>query len=140
LNKTDIREIKAAEMWFLRRMEKVKWTEKITNEEVLNKIIKKSNIMSDISKRQISFFGHMMWKDELEYLAATSKKVGKRTRGRRRTLFTDQLVKWTNFDNTIELFEKHQKEKSVLPTSFDTALVEEEERRGGGSMRLVRVG
>ena len=51
LNKTDIRKIKAAEMWFLRRMEKVKWTEKITNEEVLNKTIQNSNIMSDISKR-----------------------------------------------------------------------------------------
>ena len=39
LNKTAIWKIKAAEMWFLRRMEKVKWIEKITNEEVLNKAI-----------------------------------------------------------------------------------------------------
>ena len=39
LNKTAIRTIKAAEMWFLRRMEKVKWIEKITNEEVLNEAI-----------------------------------------------------------------------------------------------------
>ena len=124
-------------MWYLRRMEKVKWTEKITNEEVLNKTIQKSNIMLDISKRQISFFGHMMRKGKLEYLAVNGKKVGKRTRGGRRTLFTDQLVKWTNFDNTIELFGKHQEENSVLPTSFDTALVEEEERIGGGSIRLV---
>ena len=50
-NTTCIRKIKAAEMWFRRRMEKVKWTEKITNEEVLNKTIQKSKIMPDISKR-----------------------------------------------------------------------------------------
>jgi len=113
LNKTDIRKIKAAEMWFLWRMEKVKWTEKITNEEVLNKIIKKSNIMSDISKRQISFFGHILRKDKLEYLAVTGKVVGKRTRGRRRTLFTDQLVKSTNCNNSIELFRKATKGKLI---------------------------
>ena len=83
LNKTDIRKIKAAEMWFLRRMEKVKWTEKITNEEVLNKTVQNSNIMLDISKRQISFSGHIMRKDKLEYPVVTGKIVGKRTRGRR---------------------------------------------------------
>ena len=93
LNKTDIRKIKAAEMWFLRRMEKVKWTEKITNEEVLNKTIQNSNIMSDISNRQISFFGHIMRKDKVEYLVVTGKLVGNRARGRRRMLFTHQLVK-----------------------------------------------
>ena len=79
LNKTDIRKIKAPEMWFLRRMEKVKWTEKITNEEVLNNKIQKSNIMLDISKRQISFFGHIMGKDKLEYVADSCKIVGKIT-------------------------------------------------------------
>jgi len=62
--------------------------------------------MPDISKRQISIFGHMMRKDNLEYLAVTGKIVGKRIRGRRRTLFTDQLVKWTDCDNTIELSRK----------------------------------
>ena len=88
----------------------MKWTEKITNEEVLTKTIKKSNIMSDISKRQISLFGHIIRKDKLEYLAVTGKVVGKRTRGRRRTLFTDQLLKWTNCNNTIELFRKTKRE------------------------------
>ena len=78
LNKTDIRKRKAAETWFLRREEKAKWTEKITNEEVLNQTIQKSNIMSDMSNKQISFFGHIARKDKLEYLAATGKIVGKR--------------------------------------------------------------
>ena len=93
LNKTDIRKIKAAEMWFLKRMEKVRWTEKITNEEVLNKTIQTCSIMSDISKIQISFFEHIMTKDKLEYLVVTGKIVGKRTRERRRMLFTNRLVK-----------------------------------------------
>ena len=67
-----------------------------------------------------------MRKDKLEYLAVTGKIVGKRARGRRRTLFTDQLIKWTNCNNTMELFKKASKENSLLPTSFDTAHEEEE--------------
>jgi len=49
--------------------------------------------MSDTSNRQVSFLGHIMRKDKLEYIAVTGKIVGKITRGRRRTLFTDQLLK-----------------------------------------------
>ena len=66
----------------------MKWTEKITNEGVLNKTIKKSSIMSDILKRQVSFFVQIMRKDKLEYFAVSGKVVGKRARGRR-VLFTD---------------------------------------------------
>ena len=88
--------------------------------------IQKSNIMSDISKRQISFFGYKMRKDKLEYLVVSGRIVGKRTLGRRRTLFTDQLGKWTNCSNTIELFRKATKRGLMLPTSFDVALEEED--------------
>ena len=113
LNKTDIRKIKAAEMWFLRRMGKVKWTEKITNEKVLNKTIQKSNIITDILKRQITFFGHIMRKDKLEYLAVTGKIVGNRARRRRRTLFPDQIVKSKKCENTMELFRKATKRELI---------------------------
>ena len=125
LNKTDIRKIRAAEMWFLRRMEKVKWTEKFINEEALNRTIQEGNIMSDISKIQISFFGHIMRKDKLEYLGVTGKIVGKRSRGRRRPLFTYHLVKWTNYDNTIEVFRKAPKRELFAANVFDKALEEE---------------
>jgi len=74
--------------------------------------------MSDISKRQISFFGHVMRKDKLEYLAVTGKIVGKRTRGRRRTLFTDQLVKWTNWNTSIVLFRKVTKRELIAANVF----------------------
>ena len=90
----------------------MKWTKKITNEKVLNKTIQKSNVISDISKRQITFVWHIMTKDKLEYLAVTGKIVGKRARGRRRMLFTDQLIKWTNCENTKELFRKATKKRT----------------------------
>ena len=63
-------------------------------------------------------FGHIMRKDKLEYLVVTGKIVGKRTRGRRRMLFTNQLVKWTNCDNTIELVRKASQRELIAANVF----------------------
>ena len=68
-----------------------------------------------------------MRKDKLEHLAATGKVTGIRERGRRRTLFTDQLVKSMNCQNTIRLFKKIQKVNSLLLMYFNTALEKEED-------------
>ena len=38
LRKEDIRRIEVLEMWIWRRMERISWTEKITNEEVLRRV------------------------------------------------------------------------------------------------------
>jgi len=38
LRKEDIRRLEAVEMWMWRRMERVSWMDKITNEGILNKV------------------------------------------------------------------------------------------------------
>ena len=43
LNKEDIRRLEATEMWFLRKMEKMKCTEKVSNEKILERTIKVEN-------------------------------------------------------------------------------------------------
>ena len=43
LTKEDIRKLEALEMWLWRRMEKISWTDKITNEEVLGRVRVGSN-------------------------------------------------------------------------------------------------
>ena len=48
----------AAEMWFLRRMLKVRWIDKMTNEEVLRRAGTKRWIIQTIAKRQVSFSGN----------------------------------------------------------------------------------
>ena len=54
----------AAEMWFLRLMCKIKWMDRITNEEVLRKTGTDRALISTIQKRQKVFFGgHVMRKD-----------------------------------------------------------------------------
>ena len=46
----------ATEMWFLRRMLKVRWIDNMTNEEVLRRARTKRWIFQNIAKRQVSFF------------------------------------------------------------------------------------
>jgi len=41
LRKEDIRKLEAVEMWMWRRIERVSWTDNITNEEILNKVEEK---------------------------------------------------------------------------------------------------
>ena len=65
LLKKDEKKLESAGMWFMRRMLKVKWTEKVTNDEVLRRMNKKRRILETIARRQTSFFAHVMRKEKL---------------------------------------------------------------------------
>ena len=84
--------LEAAEMWFLRRMMKISWTERKTNEQVLHMMSTRRNLMNIIRKRQLEFFGHIMRKNGLENLVVTGRVEGSRARGRQRLKFLDGLV------------------------------------------------
>jgi hypothetical protein len=47
-------------MWCLRIMMKIKWTERITNEEVLRTAREKINIKSSLRRRRGRFIGHIL--------------------------------------------------------------------------------
>ena len=60
LRKEDIRRLEAVEMWIWRRMERVSWMDKITNEEILNKVGEKRQLISVIRNRQKNWIGHVL--------------------------------------------------------------------------------
>ena len=86
--------IDAAEMWFLRRMLRISYIDRVTNEEVLRRAREKRHLCSDIRKSQATFFGHVMRRENLEHLVTTGKIPGKRSRGRQREKITDCLSRW----------------------------------------------
>ena len=94
--------IEATEMWFLRRMLRISWTEHITNEEVLRRTGSGRRLMKMIRKRQMEFLGHVMRKDGLENLMVTGKIEGRRSRGRQRKTYIRSLSEWTK-KSQIEL-------------------------------------
>ncbi|GFN97452.1 UDP-glucuronosyltransferase 2a1-like [Plakobranchus ocellatus] len=73
--------LEATEIWFLRRMLRIAWTAKKTNERT-------------IRKRQATFLGHVMRRGKLEHLVTTGKFEGKRSRGRQREKMMDGLATW----------------------------------------------
>ena len=50
----------AAEMWFLRRVMSISWTEHNSNEGVLRRAGTERILLNSIRKRQMEFSGHVM--------------------------------------------------------------------------------
>ena len=47
-------------MWCWRRMEKIKWSEKVTNEQVLDRIGEKRALLNNILRRKTNCIRHIM--------------------------------------------------------------------------------
>jgi len=67
------------------------WTDKVSNEEVLQRANTSTNLLKIIVNRQIRFVWHIMRKSQLEAIALTGMIEGKRATGRQRKTFTDWL-------------------------------------------------
>ena len=50
------KKLEAMEMWCYRRMLRLSWTRKVTNEEVLKRVGEGRTLMKRIRKRQLEFF------------------------------------------------------------------------------------
>ena len=79
-------------MWFLRRMLRISWVERVTNEEVLRRAGCGRKIISEITKRQLRFCGHVIRENKIENLCLTGRINGSRGRGRPRKTFIMQFI------------------------------------------------
>ena len=77
-------------MWFLRRMLRIPWTGKKTNEMVLKEAETNRSLVQKIRKQQATFFGHVMRQEGLEHFLTTGKLDRKRSKGRQRVKNTGQ--------------------------------------------------
>ena len=68
--------LKSLELWFFRRMLKVSWLGRQSNEIVLDRFGSHISLINVITKRQMSFFGHICRKEKLENLVSTGKIEG----------------------------------------------------------------
>ena len=85
--------IGAAEMWFLRRILRISWVDKVTNEEVLRRAGMQRELIQHIRKRQMAFLGHVYRRDDLERTVLTGKIKRKRDRGQQRLTYLQSLNK-----------------------------------------------
>src|SRR3984893_3390396 len=68
--------LKAAEMWFLRRMLRISYIDHVTNETVMIRANTTRKLMKIIRRRQLEFLGHVMRKERMEDLILNGKIQG----------------------------------------------------------------
>ena len=93
--RVDQKYLESFEMWCWRRMEKISWTDRVKNEEVLHRVTEQRNIVHTIKKTKANRIGHSwrrncLLKDVIEGAIEGSVDVTGR-RGRRRKQLLDDL-------------------------------------------------
>ena len=69
-------------MWYIRRIMRISWTEKKSNEEVMKMAGYKRFLLKNPRKRQLQIFGHINKADGLEKQILSGKICGTKSRGR----------------------------------------------------------
>ena len=60
LRAVDQKHLESFEMWYWRRMEKISWTDRVRNKEVLLRVKEQRNILHEISKEKANWIGHIL--------------------------------------------------------------------------------
>ena len=75
--------IDAFELWCWRRLSRVSWTARRSNQSILKEISPECSLEGLMLKLKLQYFGHPMWRtDSLEKTLILGKTEGKRRRGR----------------------------------------------------------
>ena len=108
LSQAHINKLQAFEMWVYRKMKRISWTDKITNDDVLKKVNAKRYIIPSLKLRKITYFGHMIRRDNIQRLLLEGRMEGKRSRGRPRAEWIDNIREWTKMKQYNDLVKTAQ--------------------------------
>ena len=103
----------AFEMKRLRKVLRISWTAKKTNEWVLNRVGVRGELLDTVKARKLAYCGHTMRKQgsclEKEMMQGTMP--GARRRGRQRTAWMDNIKTWTGLsvEESIRMTEDRDK-------------------------------
>ena len=96
VKKTECQKIDAFELWCWRRLLRVPWTARRSNQSIL-KISPGCSLDGLMLKLKLQYFGHFMWRvDSLEKTLMLGQ-IGGRRRGRQRMRWLDGITQWTQW-------------------------------------------
>ena len=82
IKKAECKKIDAFELWYYRRLFRVPWTARRSNQSILKKISPKYSLEGLMLKLKLQYFGHLMRRtDSLEKALMLGKIEGGRRRG-----------------------------------------------------------
>ena len=85
--------IDAFELWCWRRLLRVPWTARRSNQSILKKISPEYSLEGLMLKLKLQYFGHLMWRiDSLEMILMLGKIEGRRRRGQQRIKWLDGIT------------------------------------------------
>ena len=101
IKKADERRINAFEMWCYRKILRKPYTEHKTNVWYLQKIDTNLQLMRQLAKGKLKYFGHIKPQtNSLERLFIEGEMEGKRSRGRPKMRWSDNVAHWTQMKIT----------------------------------------
>jgi hypothetical protein len=86
-------------MWCWRRIEKIRWTDLVKNEEVLQRVKGQRNILHTVKRRKVNWNGHILGRNCLLKHVVEGKVQGRGRRGRRRQQILYELNEGREEDN-----------------------------------------
>ena len=92
VKKAECRKIDAFELWHWRRLLRVPWTARRSNQSILKEISPGCSLEGLMLKLKLQYFGHLMWRvDSLEKTLILGGIGGRRRRGRQRIRWLDGI-------------------------------------------------
>ena len=93
IKKAEHRRTDAFELWCWRRLLRVPWTARRSNQTILKEIGPKYSLEGLMLKLKLQYCGHLMWRtDSLEKTLMLGKIEGRRRRGRQRMRWLDGIT------------------------------------------------
>ena len=93
IKKAEHQKIDAFELWCWRRLLRIPWTARRSNQSILKKISPEYSLEGWILKLKLQYFGHLMWRaDSFEKTLMLGKIEGGRRRGWQRMRWLDGIT------------------------------------------------
>ena len=93
IKKAERRIIDAFELWCWRRLLRVPWTARRSNQSILKEMSPEYSLEGLMPKLKLQYFGHLIWRtDSLEKTLMPEKIEGGRRRGRQRMRWLDCIT------------------------------------------------
>ena len=93
IKKTECWRIDAFELWCWRRLLRVSWTTRRSNQSILKEISPKYSLEGLMLKLKLQYFGHLIWRiDSLEKTLMLGKTEKRRRRGWQRMTWLDGIT------------------------------------------------
>ena len=93
IKKAECQRIDAFELWCWRRLLRVPWTARRSNQSILKEISPEYSLEGQMLKVKFQYFGHLMQRtDSLEKTLMLGKIEGRRKRGRQRMKWLDGIT------------------------------------------------